>query len=158
MSYRKGTKRLASNSRTARKSPLPSIGLKTCFYQFLIHFYSFLLVYKPVYPFCYVYVLQGRLHQEGQGAMPSPTSFLPFFSEKIKGNKGEKERVSKQKLWKGCHEGQIVTVLAILERLELKKLSCHPAIVQYFSVFHSPSTFKSISLVLILWENLYWST
>ena len=30
-----------------------------------------------------------------------------------KGNKGEKERVSKQKLLKGCHQGKNVTVLVI---------------------------------------------
>ena len=49
-----------------------------------------------------------------------------FFGveKRNKANKGKKERVSKQKLLKGCHQGQNVTVLAILERLELKKISC----------------------------------
>ena len=36
-------------------------------------------------------------------------------------NKGKKERVLKQQLLKGYHQGQNVTVLAILERLEFKK-------------------------------------
>ena len=40
------------------------------------------------------------------------------------GNKRRGERFSKQKLLKGCHQGQNVTVLAILERLELKNFSC----------------------------------
>ena len=47
-----------------------------------------------------------------------------FCVAKIKKeNKGEKERVSKQKLLKSCHQGQNITVLAILERLELKNIS-----------------------------------
>ena len=33
-------------------------------------------------------------------------------------NKGKQERLSKEKLLKGCHWGRNVTVLAILERLE----------------------------------------
>ena len=49
----------------------------------------------------------------------APTFF--GVEKRNKANKGKKERVSKQKLLKGCHQGQNVTVLAILERLELKK-------------------------------------
>ena len=41
---------------------------------------------------------------------------------------------SKQNVFKGCYQGQNVTILAILERLEFKHLS----------VFHGPSTLKSI--------------
>ena len=53
-----------------------------------------------------------------------------FCVAKIKkGNKGRKERVSKQKLLKGCHQGQNVTVLAILERLEFKNFSCQLTMV-----------------------------
>ena len=44
-------------------------------------------------------------------------------AKRKKGNKGKKERLSKQKLLKGCHQGQNVTALAILERLEFKKFS-----------------------------------
>ena len=44
--------------------------------------------------------------------------FFPANRKKV--NKGKKGRVSKQKLLKGCHQGQNVTVLAILERLEFK--------------------------------------
>ena len=36
------------------------------------------------------------------------------------GNKGKKEIVLNQKLLKGCHQAQSITVLAILERLEIK--------------------------------------
>ena len=46
----------------------------------------------------------------------------PLFclAKRKKGNKEKKERVSRQKLLKGCHQGENVTVLAIIERLEFK--------------------------------------
>ena len=49
---------------------------------------------------------------------------LPCFcvAERKKGNK-EKKRILKQKLLKDCHQGQNVTVLAILESLEFKNSS-----------------------------------
>ena len=52
----------------------------------------------------------------GEGMTP------PLFcvAKRKKGGKGKKERVSKQKLLKGCHQGQNIIVLAILERLESK--------------------------------------
>ena len=62
---------------------------------------------------------------------PPPDTFLR--SKKKKGDKGKKERDSKKKLLKGCQQGQNIIVLAILVRLELKN-----------SVFHGPSTLKSI--------------
>ena len=46
-----------------------------------------------------------------------------------KGDKGKKERVSKQKLLKGCHQGQNIIVLVILERLEFENFSCWPTMV-----------------------------
>ena len=60
--------------------------------------------------------------------------FHPFFcvAKRKKRNKGKKERVSKQKLFKGCYQDQNVTVLAILEHLEFKNCSCRPP------VFHGP--------------------
>ena len=64
------------------------------------------------------------------------------------GLKGKKERVSKQKLLKGCHQGQNIIVLAILERLEFENFSCWPT-----TVFHSPSTLKSISPALMSARN-----
>ena len=42
----------------------------------------------------------------------------------------------KKKLLKGCHQGQNVTVSAIVTQ-------------KYFSVFHGPSTLKSISPALL---------
>ena len=42
--------------------------------------------------------------------------------KKKKGKQRKKERVSKQKLLKGYHHSQNVTALAILERLEFKKI------------------------------------
>ena len=56
---------------------------------------------------------------------PSPT----FLRTKKKVRKRKKERVSKQKLLKGCHQDQNITVLAILERLEFEKFSCWPTMV-----------------------------
>ena len=50
--------------------------------------------------------------------MPSSPQFF-WVPKKKKGDKGEKERALKQKLSKGCHQGQNIIVLAILERLEL---------------------------------------
>ena len=55
-----------------------------------------------------------------------------LVAKRKKGNIGKKERVSKQKLLKG--QGQNVTALAILERLELE--ACQPTIV-VDNTFHS---------------------
>ena len=46
-----------------------------------------------------------------------------------KGNKGKKERVWKYKLSKSCDQSQNVTVLAIIERLKFKNISCRPTMV-----------------------------
>ena len=74
---------------------------------------------------------------------------LTFLRSKKNGNKGNKERVSKQKLLKGCHQGQNIVVLAILERLKFKNFSCRPPwYTILFSVFYGPFTLKSISLAL----------
>ena len=51
------------------------------------------------------------------------------MAKRKKGDKGKKERVSKQKLLKGCHQGQNIIVLAILEHLEFENLYCQPAMV-----------------------------
>ena len=50
-------------------------------------------------------------------------------AKRRKGEKREKQRVSKRILLKCCHRGQNVTVLTILERLEFKKFSCRPTMV-----------------------------
>ena len=64
----------------------------------------------------------------------APPTFL--FSKNRKGKqRKKKERVSKQKLLKGFHQGQNVTVS---EHLEFK----------YFSVFHGHYTLKSTSPAL----------
>lgn len=55
------------------------------------------------------------------------------------GNKGKKEIVLNQKLLKGCHQAQNITVLAILERLEIKTFPLgQPCMVSIFSMFHDP--------------------
>ena len=51
-----------------------------------------------------------------------------LHSKKKKETKGKK-RVSKQKLLKGCHQSQNVIVLAILEHIEFKNVSCRPTMV-----------------------------
>ena len=74
--------------------------------------------------------LQSRQHRAGEGrrgGMPPSPRFC--VAKRKKGNQGKKERFSKQKLLKDCHQGQNVTVLAILECLEFKKFSCRPAMV-----------------------------
>ena len=72
-------------------------------------------------------ILEGR----GGHAQPPPIPPPPLFcvAKRKNGNKGKKERLSKQKLLKGCHQGQNVTVLAILERLEFKNFSSWPTMV-----------------------------
>ena len=50
------------------------------------------------------------------------------IAKRKKRNKGKK-RVSKQKLLKGCHQSQNVIVLAILEHIEFKNVSCRPTMV-----------------------------
>ena len=64
---------------------------------------------------------------ETGGAGMAPLLF--GMAKRKKGDKGKKERVSKQKLLKGCHQGQNIIVLAILEHLEFENLSCQPAMV-----------------------------
>ena len=64
--------------------------------------------------------IQSRRHRgrgRGRGACHPPTSLFCVAKRK-KGDKGKKERISKQKLLKGCHQGQNIIVLAILECLE----------------------------------------
>ena len=68
-------------------------------------------------------VVQSRQHL-GSLWGPRPN---PFLAQKKK--QGKKERVSKQKLLKGYHQGQNVTILAILEFLEFKSFSCQPTTV-----------------------------
>ena len=54
---------------------------------------------------------------------------LVCVAKRKKGSKGKKEKVAKQKLLKGCPQGQNVTVLAILERLEFKNFSYRQTLV-----------------------------
>ena len=84
--------------------------------------------------------MQGRQHMGGGGAggaiplpIPHPPP-LPIFCVAIrkKGNKRKKERVSKH-----CHQGQNVTVLNILERLEFKSLSYLPTMVAHVTFQYS---------------------
>ena len=64
-----------------------------------------------------------RPGKQGQGTRgPCPHNFVR--SKKKRGKQREKkERVTKQKLLKGCHQGQNATVLAILEHLEFKNFA-----------------------------------
>ena len=79
-------------------------------------------------------MLQCRRHQRhrrGHAPISPPPPLSPLFcvAKREKGDKSKKERVSKQKLLKGCHQGQNITILAILERLEFENLSCRPTMV-----------------------------
>ena len=65
--------------------------------------------------------LQGR--QNWGGARKPRASSLLSIAKIKKRNKGKKESVSRQNLFKGCYESQNITVLAILERLELKNIA-----------------------------------
>ena len=57
------------------------------------------------------------------------THTLFCVAKRKKADKVIKERVSKQKLSKGCHQGQNIAILTILERLEFENFSCQPTMV-----------------------------
>ena len=69
--------------------------------------------------------MQGQRYR-GPGAWP-----LHFFAEQKekKEPKRKKERVSREKVSKGSHQGVNVTVLAILERYNSKTFFCRPTMV-----------------------------
>ena len=73
---------------------------------------------------------------------------FPLFcvAKRKKEDKGKKEKVSKQKLLKGCHQGQNIIVLPILECLEFEDFSCPPTMVDdnTFQCSMAPATLKSI--------------
>ena len=60
---------------------------------------------------------------------PATPGHTFLHSKKNRETKGKKERISREKLLKGCRQGQNVTVLAILECLEFKNFSCQPTMV-----------------------------
>ena len=69
---------------------------------------------------------------------PSPTS--PFCIAKRKNaNKEKKEKVLKQELLKGCRQGQNVTALTIIKRLEFKNISSQPTMMAV-NTFQCPMT------------------
>ena len=75
---------------------------------------------------------------------PYPTPLPPHsplfcVAKRKKGDKSKKERVLRQKLLNGCHQGQNIIVLAILERLEFKNFSCRPTMVAG-NTFHSSNS------------------
>ena len=80
---------------------------------------------------------------------PSPTPPPPthththtlLHSKKKNEKQRKKERISKQKLLKHCHQGQNDIVSAILERLEFKNVSCRPTMVasNTFQYYMAPS-------------------
>ena len=73
-------------------------------------------------------ILQHRTSDTAGAMPPSPILFFCIAKRK-KGDKCKKQRVSKQKLSKGCHQGQNIIVLAILERLEFENFSCRSTMV-----------------------------
>ena len=73
---------------------------------------------------------------------PCSPLFPPLFfvAKRKKRDKSKKERFSKQKLLKGCHQGQNIIVLAIPERLEFENFSCRTTMVadNIFQCFMTP--------------------
>ena len=92
--------------------------------------------------------LPGLATPRETGAMPPPPPppHPIFLRSKKKKGEQKKERISKQKLLKGCHQGQQVTVLAILERLEFKQFFSQPTTVADNTFYCS--TLKSFSPAL----------
>ena len=80
--------------------------------------------------FSRIYGLNCKVGEPG-GMGAGGHGLATFLLCKKKGNKGKKERVSKQKLLTvNCrHQGQNVTVLTILEHLESKNFSYWPTMV-----------------------------
>ena len=74
----------------------------------------------------------------GVGDMPPPPLIF-LRSKKKKGKPRKKEQFPKQKLLKGYHQGQNVTVLAILECLEFKKLITIITIASFLMRLHCPN-------------------
>ena len=63
---------------------------------------------------------QGQRHQGEPGGSPN------FFSI-AKAKKGKQRKIRRS--FKGCHQGQNATVLAILEHLEFKNFTSQPTMV-----------------------------
>ena len=98
--------------------------------------------------------IQGRQHRGGGRGRPWLSTFLR--RKKTKEDKGKKEKVSKQKLLKGGHQGQNIIVLPILECLEFEDFSCPPTMVadNTFQCSMAPATLKSI--LPALKSNQHW--
>ena len=76
---------------------------------------------------CFIaFTNQGWRHR-GRAGGHGPLLFC--IAKRKKGDKGKKGRVSKQILPKGCHQGQNIIALAILERLEFENFSCQLTMV-----------------------------
>ena len=108
--------------------------------------------YWEIHPHSLIYQNFGKViivHQkfiwqtdilQGRRTIPPPYTHARTHARTNR-KKSKKERVSKQKLLKGSHQGQKVAILSILNHGGR----------QYFSVFHGPSTWKSILPALYHW-------
>ena len=101
-----------------------------------------------------------KLSYQGGHYLP-PSTFLR--SKMKKGKQRKKERVSKQKILKGCHQSQDVTVLDILECLEWKNVPCQstmrPTIKdsmapQLSNPFRQPCIYDTKDIVERFWPYL----
>ena len=82
--------------------------------------------------------INTRTGDTGEGGGSWPPHFFCVGKRK-KRDKAKKERFSKQKVLKGCHQDQSIIVLAILERLEFQNFSCQPTLrTILFSVLWVP--------------------
>ena len=70
-----------------------------------------------------------EIHRAGGTGVNGGYDPLFCVAKTEKEKKGKKEKVTKQKLLKVCHQDQNVTVLAILERLKFNKCYCQPTMV-----------------------------
>ena len=86
----------------------------------------------------------------GGGGGPCPPSPIFCVAKRKKGDKGKNRKGFEAETIKGCHQGQNIIVLTILERLEFEDFSYRPTMAtDNTSQCSMPfPTLKSISLAL----------
>ena len=92
----------------------------------IVELVEWFLNFISVESFCLFKNVTGPATPGEPGAHGTP---LFYVTKRKKGDKGKKERASKQKLLKGCNHSQNIIILTILERLEFENFSCRPTMV-----------------------------
>ena len=100
------------------KNSLKTISFKSsCRFE---HFFILANIFTAKYfKFCYLSRAEG-VRKGARGYALLPLTFLRSKKKKGGQRQNKKEKVSKQKLSKRCHQGQNIIVLAILEGLEFE--------------------------------------